>query len=107
MFFKRKRNLEVDLGELRDRGESLSSFLKSVLSVDVNSSGGKLSVDSGNLSPEDLKRSVNKFVYRENLNNAYWVSLEDGVVKINRFKGAKKEERKKRVTPPSTIRHGW
>jgi hypothetical protein len=108
VFFRRKRNLEVDLGGLREKGESLSSFLKSILSVDANLSGNKLSVDSENLTPEDLKRSVNKFVYRENLNNTYWVSLENGVIKINRFKNAKKqEERKKKSTPPSTIRHGW
>lgn len=108
MFFRRKKSLEVDLGGLRERGESLSSFLKTTLSVDADLSGNKLSVESEKLSPEELKRSVNKFVYRENLNNTYWVSLENGVVKINKFKGAKKqEERKKRVTPPSTIKHGW
>jgi hypothetical protein len=64
--------------------------------------------NSEKLSSEELKRLVNKFVYRRNLNNKYWVALEDGVVKINKFKVAKKpEKRKKETTPPSTIRHGW
>jgi len=40
--------------------------------------------------------------------NKYWVALEGGVVKINKFKGvAKQEKRKKEATPPSTIKHGW
>jgi hypothetical protein len=51
---------------------------------------------------------VSKFIYHRRLNNEYWVALEGGVVKINKFKGAKEsEKRKKKVTPPSTIKHGW
>jgi len=108
LFFKRKRRLEVDLGELRDERESLSGFLRSALKVDVTSNGNKLLIDSEKLSLEELKRLVNKFVYHQNLSNMYWVALESNFIKINKFKGAKKpEERKKKVTPPSTIRHGW
>jgi len=98
----------VDLGELEDERESLSSFLRSKLKVDVTSSGNKVLVDSENLSSKELKRLVNKFVYHRNLMNKYWVALEGGVVKINKFKGAaKQEKRKKEATPPSTIKHGW
>jgi hypothetical protein len=100
--------LKVDLGELEDETEFLSSFLRSNLKVNVTSSGNKVLIDSEKLSSEELKRLVNKFVYRRNLNNKYWVALEDGVVKINKFKAAKKpEKRKKETTPPSTIKHGW
>jgi len=108
LFLRRKKKLKVDLGELKDERESLSSFLRSKLKVDVTSSGNKVLVDSENLSPQELKRMVNKFVYHRNLMNKYWVALESNVVKINKFKHAeKKEKRKRKGTPPSTIKHGW
>ena len=98
----------MDLGELGDERESLSSFLRLRLKVDVTSRGNKISVNSEILSSKELKRMVNKFVYRRNLMNRYWVALENGVVKINKFKRSKKhEKRKKEGTPPSTIKHGW
>jgi len=98
----------VDLGELENERESLSSFLRSNLKVDVTSNGNNVLVDSEKLSSQELKRFVNKFVYRRNLMNKYWVALEGGVVKINKFKGVEKQEkRKKEATPPSTIKHGW
>ena len=98
----------MDLGELKDEKGPLSSFLRSKLKVDVTSSGNKVWVDSENLSSKELKRIVNKFVYHRNLMNKYWVALESGVVKINKFKRSEKQEkRKKKGTPPSTIKHGW
>ena len=108
MFLRRKRKLKVDLGEMEDERESLSSFLHSKLKVDVTSSHNKVFVDSENLSPKELKRMVNKFVYHRSLMNKYWVALESDVVKIKKFKRSEKhEKRKKKGTPPSTIRHGW
>jgi hypothetical protein len=108
LFFRRKNRLEVDLGEMQDEREPLSSFLRSSLKVDVTLGGNKLLVDSEELSSQELKRLVSKFVYHRNLNNTYWVALENGVVKINKFKGVKKSEKhKKEVTPPSMIKHGW
>ncbi len=108
MFWRGKRKLKVDLGELENETENLSSFLRSKLKVDVTSSGNKVLVDSENLSSKELKRLVNKFVYRRNLMNKYWVALESGVVKLNKFKRSeKKEKRKKKGYPPSTIKHGW
>jgi hypothetical protein len=103
-----KRKLKVDLGELEDERESLSSFLRTTLKVEVTSDDNNVLVDSEKLSPQELNRLVNKFIYHRNLNNKYWVALEGGVVKINKFKGVKKsEKRKKEATPPSTIKHGW
>jgi len=108
LFFRRKNKLKVDLGELEDEREHLSSFLRSSLKVDVTSSGNKLLVDSEELSSQKLKGIVSKFVYHRNLNNIYWVALESGVVKINKFKDIKKrEKRRKEVTQPSIIKHGW
>jgi len=98
----------VDLGELENEGETLSDFLRAKLKVDVTSSGNMVLVDSENLPSKELERLVNKFVYRRNLNDKYWVALESGVVKINKFKRSEKHEKRKRKgTPPSTIKHGW
>jgi len=108
LFLRKKRKLRVDLGELKDEKESLSNFLQSKLKVNVTSSGNKVLVDSENLSPTELKRLVNKFVYRRNLMNKYWVALESDVVKINKFKRSEKQKkRKKKGTPPLTVSHGW
>jgi len=108
LFFRRKKKLQVDLGELQGEREPLSGFLRLSLKVDVTSSGNKLLVDPEELSPQELKRVVSKFVYRRSLNNRYWVALEGRVVKINKFKDVKKhEKRKKEVTPPSIVKHGW
>jgi len=93
VFLRRKKKLKVDLGELEDERESLSSFLRSKLKVDVTSSGSKMFVDSQNLSSKELKRFVNKFVYRRNLMNKYWVALEGNVVKIKKFKNSEKHEK--------------
>jgi hypothetical protein len=108
LFLKWKRKLKVDLGELKDERESLAGFLRSKLKVDVTSGDNKVWVDSENLSSKELKRMVVKFVYHRDLMNKYWVSLKGSVVKINTFEHSdKKEKRKKKVTPPSTIKHGW
>ncbi len=108
LFFRRKMKLRVELGELKDERKSLSNFLRSKLEVDVTPSGNEIFVDSENVSSKELKKMVNKFVYRRNLMNKYWVALERGVIKIKKFKPSKKQKKqKKKETQPSTIRHGW
>ena len=107
MILRRKRKLKVDLGELENERESLSTFLHSKLKADVTLSGNKLLVDSDSSSSSELKRLVNKFVYHRNLNHAYWVALESGVVKINKLKRSEKKGKQTKGTTPSTIKHGW
>jgi len=108
LFRGTKKKFEVDLGEMRDERDLLSDFVKSKLKTDVAVSGNKISVHSEGLSAEDLKTLISKFVYRRNLNNKYWVALEDDTIKIKKFEGSKKNEKsKKNVTRPSTIKHGW
>ena len=107
MFLRGKRKLKVDLGELKNERESLSSFLSSKLKVDVSSSGNKLFVYSDSLSSSELKRLVNKFVYQHHLNHMYWVALESNGVKIHKFKRAEKKPKEKKGIIPSTIKHGW
>jgi hypothetical protein len=108
LFSWRKRKLRVDLGDLADERESLPSFLRTTLKVEVTSDNKNVLVDSEKMSPQELKKLVNKFIYHRHLNNEYWVALEGGVVKISRFKEVKKSgKRKKEAIPPSTIKHGW
>ena len=98
----------MNLGELEDERESLVSFLRKTLEVEITSYDNNVLVDSEKSSPQELKRLVNKFIYHRNLNNKYWASLEGGTVRINNFKVAKKsEEQKKKAIPPSTVKHGW
>jgi hypothetical protein len=108
LLFRRKNKLKVDLSEIHDEKENLSSFLHSNLKIDVTSKDNELLIVSDEISPQELKRTVRKFVYHRNLNNTYWVSLKGDVVKINKFKGTKKQKkRKKEGTTPAIITHGW
>jgi hypothetical protein len=89
-----KMQLKVDLGELKNEKESLVSYLRTKLEGRVASSGTHVIVNSENLSAEELKRKVNKFVYKQELSNKYWVALEGEVIKVHKFK--RHEEKRKR-----------
>ncbi len=107
-FLHRKRKLRVDLGKLKDERDCLASFLHLKLKVDITSSENGVWVYSEELSVQELTRFVNKFVYKRNLNNRYWVAMEGAAIKIHEFEGVKKHEKSKREkTKPSTIKHGW
>ena len=92
---------------MENEEESLSSFLGATLNAKVTSDNHNLLIDSEKLSAEDLKRQVNKFIYRHHLNQKYWVALERGGVKIHVFEGKKTQKKKKQGAPPATIKHGW
>jgi hypothetical protein len=60
------------------------------------------------VSTHALARMVNKFVYRKNLNSTHWVTVENNVVKINRFKGTtKKKEKHEKGVPHQTATQSW
>mgnify|MGYP001595884911 CR=1 FL=1 len=105
--FSGRKKLKVDLGELEDEKEPLSSFMRKSLNEEVAFDGHNLLIDSEKLSVQELKVLVNKFIYHRHLSNECWVAVEGGVVKIRRFKEKKSEKRKRPATPPSTIKHGW
>ena len=107
LVFGFKTNLQVDLGDLQDEKESLSSFLHQKLKVNVTSNLNKLVVDTDALSPEELERIVNKFVYHQNLNSTHWVSLEGKVVKIKSNKNSKKPEKRNKHPTSPTFAHGF
>lgn len=107
---KSRRQIEfrVDLGDLQNEKEHLSSFLQSNLKVSVAPVENKLTVNSEKLSAQELQRVVTKFVYHRNFNSTHWVSIEGATVKINRFKGtAKKTEKHKKSTPHQTASQSW
>ena len=105
---KRNKNLQIDLGDLRNEKEHLSSFLQSHLKVTVDSAKNKLTVNSADLSARELRREVIKFVYHQNFNVTHWVSIESATVKINRFKrAAKKKDKRKKDSLHQTATQSW
>ncbi len=107
---KSEHNVEfhVELGDLENEREQLSSFLQSHLKVSVATSGNKLKVNSEKLSLQELKHTVTKFVYHRNLNNTHWVSADGTTVKINAFKGkSNKKEKVKKDSLHQTAAQSW
>ena len=105
---RRRKELQVDLGDLQNEKEHLSSFLQSNFKVSVAPVKNKLTVNSEKLSAQELQRIVTKFVYHRNFNSTHWVSIEGTIVKINRFKGtAKKTEKHKKSTLHQTAAQSW
>ena len=108
MFTWGKKKLKVELADLAEQREALSSFLGKTLRVNVTSDGKNVLVDSQELSSEELKKLVNKFIYHHRLNTKYWAALESGGVRISKLEEMKKDgKKKKKAVPPSTIKHGW
>jgi hypothetical protein len=105
---KPQARLQVDLGDLQNEKEQLTTFLQTHLDVSVSSVQDKLTVNSEKMSAQELQHAVTKFVYHRNLNNTHWVSTEGATVKINRFKGTdKKTEKNKKEPPHQTAAQSW
>jgi prolyl oligopeptidase PreP (S9A serine peptidase family) len=92
---------------MENEGGSLSSFLGATLNAKVTSDNDSLSIDSETTSAEELNKQVTKFIYRRHLNHKYWVAIERDGVRIHVFEVKKGQKKKRRGTPPSTIKHGW
>ena len=105
---KPKIGLQVDLGDLQNEKEHLTSFLQAHLKIPVTQAGDKLNVDSEKLTAQELQHAVTKFIYHRNLNSTHWASIEETTVKINRFKGTdKKKEKDKKEKPHQTAAQSW
>ena len=108
LFGHKQHKLQVDLGELTEEKEHLIEFLKSTMKVTVNQKEEKLELDSEKIQPQELQRVLTKFIYKRNLNNTYWISVEGSTAKVNRFKGAKKSEKeKKKSSGHQSITQSW
>ena len=99
--------LQVDLGDLQNEKENLTSFLQLHLKVSVSQVEDKLRVDSEKVSAQDLQHVVNKFVYHRDLNGTHWVSVEGSTVKINRFNVIEKKESHEKEPPHQTAAQSW
>ena len=65
----------------------------------------KLNVED--VSPQELERIVNKFVYHRDLNNTHWVSVDGATVKINRFEVIEKKAKHDKEPPHQTAAQSW
>jgi hypothetical protein len=108
LLFGHKNRLQVDMGDLKEEKEHLTSFLHTNLKSEVTSIQNKLIIDSEELTSQELQRIVTKFVYKRNLNATHYVSLDGSTIRINEFKSGNKkpEKRSKNPTPPH-MAHGF
>jgi hypothetical protein len=96
------------MADLDGEKENLANFLRShsKLNSSITSSGLELNI--ADVSTHALSRMVTKFVYHKNLNSTHWVTVENNVVKINRFKGTlKKKEKHEKNTRHQNITQSW
>jgi hypothetical protein len=100
-------DLQVDLGDLQNEKEHLTSFLQLHLKVSVSQVEDKLRVDSETVSLQELRHVVNKFVYHRDLNSTHWVSIEGSTIKINRFEVIEKKEKHDKEPPHQTATQSW
>jgi hypothetical protein len=99
--------LQVDLSDLQNEQENLTSFLQLHLKVPVSQVKDKVTVNSEKVSVQELEHVVNKFVYHRDLNNTHWVSVEGSTVKINRFKVTDKKKKQEKEPPHQTAAQSW
>ena len=104
---KPQMELKVDLGDLQNEKESLTSFLQLHLKVPVSQVQDRVAVNSEKVSVQELENVVNKFVYHRDLNGTHWVSVEGTTVKINRFKVTEKKEKHEKEPPHQTAAQSW
>ena len=99
--------VKVDMADLDGEKENLANFLRSQFKLNSSITPEGLELNMEDVSSYALARMITKFVYRKNLNSTHWVTVENNVVKINRFKHQKEAKKNKHPTTASTIKHGW
>ena len=108
LLFKHKNVVKVDIADLDNEKEALANFLRSKFKLNSSITLKGLELNMDDVSTYSLARMVNKFVYHKNLNGTHWVTVENTVVKINRFKGkTKKKEKHKKTRPHQNITQSW
>ena len=108
MLFNHKNVVKVDMADLDSEKENLANFLHSQSGLNSTITSGGLELNMDDVSVFLLAKRVTKFVYHKNLNSTHWVSVENNVVKINKFKGStKKKEKHKKSTPHQNITQSW
>ena len=99
--------VKVNMGDLDGEKENLANFLHSHFALNSKITSGGLALNMEEASTYTVARGVTKFVYRKNLNSTHWVTVENNVVKIKRFKNQKSAKNNKHPVTASTIKHGW
>ncbi len=111
MLFRNKnesKKLQVDLGDLENEKEHLTSYLQQHLKVTVSEAKDKLAVDEDKVSLSDLHHAVKKYIYQRNLSATHFTTIEGSTVKINRFKGKdKKKEKHGKESPHQSVTQSW
>ncbi len=88
--------------------DRLISFLQANLKIPVSADGDKLALEPKNTTPQELTRLVTKFIYKRNLNNSYYVTVDGGTVRIQSFKTVnKKPEKTKKGPVHQTAAQSW
>jgi hypothetical protein len=108
LLFKHKSIVKVDMADLDGEKEKLADFLNSQFKLNSLITPKGLELNMEDVPTYSLARMVKKFVYHKNLNSTHWVTMENNVVKINRFKGTvKKKEKHKKSMPHQNITQSW
>ena len=98
----------VDVGDLDSEKENLANFLHVQFKLNSSITPKGLELNAEAVPTYSLARMVSKFVYHKNLNRTHWVTVENNVVKINKFKGSnKKKEKHQKESPHQTATQSW
>jgi hypothetical protein len=109
LLFHHKNKPQVDLGDLLTEKETLFSFLQTTFKAPVTPVGNGLTVESEKVSPQELQRVITKFIYKHNINNTYYVTLDGNTLRIKTFKGLTKKPESPKKNAPShqTAAQSW
>jgi hypothetical protein len=108
LLFKHKSVVKVDMADLDAEKTDLANFLHSQFKLNSSTTSKGLELHAEDVPTYSLAIIVKKFVYHKNLNSTHWVTVENNVVKINRFKSTtKKKEKHKKSAPHQNITQSW
>ena len=108
MLFKHKSVVKVDMADLDSEKANLANFLSSQYKLNSSITPKGLELNMDDVPAYSLAIMVKKFIYHKNLNSTHWVTVENNVVKINKFKGiTKKKEKNKKSRPHQSITQSW
>jgi len=108
LLFKHKSLVKVDMADLDGEKENLANFLQTHYKLNSSMTSKGLELNMDDVSIISLASMVKKFVYHKNLNSTHWVTVENNVVKINKFKGSnKKKEKHGKESPHQTATQSW
>ena len=105
MLFKHKSVVKVDMADLDVEKENLANFLCKQFSLNSSITPKGLELNMDDVPAYSLAVMVKKFVYHKNLNTTHWVTVENNVVKINKFKGTTKKKKNTRKACPIKTLH--